>query len=137
MNDRQVRFIKLLENIFELDKSDLDFGIYRIMNIRRAEIEKFFKEGLPKKINETLAPFAGADSATIRKRMAEIETSLGGVEVIAQMPAVVPMVAEYNDLKKKLAEGVDISALESDVYSALYSFFSRYYDDGDFISKRR
>lgn len=137
MNDRQERFIKLLENIFELDKSDLDFGIYRIMNIRRAEIEKFFKEGLPKKINETLAPFAGADSATIRKRMAEIETSLGGVEVIAQMPAAVPMVAEYNDLKKKLAEGVDISALESDVYSALYSFFSRYYDDGDFISKRR
>ena len=137
MNDRQERFVKLLENIFELDKSDLDFGIYRIMNIRRAEIEKFFKEGLPKKINETLVPFAGADSATIRKRMAEIETSLGGVEVIAQMPAVVPMVAEYNDLKKKLAEGVDISALESDVYSALYSFFSRYYDDGDFISKRR
>lgn len=137
MNDRQERFIKLLENIFELDKSDLDFGIYRIMNIRRAEIEKFFKEGLPKKINETLAPFAGADSATIRKRMADIETSLGGVEVIAQMPAAVPMVAEYNDLKKKLAEGVDISALESDVYSALYSFFSRYYDDGDFISKRR
>lgn len=137
MNDRQERFIKLLENIFELDKSDLDFGIYRIMNIRRAEIEKFFKEGLPKKINETLAPFAGADSATIRKRMAEIETSLGGVEIIAQMPAAVPMVAEYNDLKKKLAEGVDISALESDVYSALYSFFSRYYDDGDFISKRR
>lgn len=137
MNDRQQRFINLLNSIFELDKSDLDFGIYRIMNIRRAEIEKFFKEGLPKKINETLAPFAGADSATIRKRMAEIETSLGGVEVIAQMPAAVPMVAEYNDLKKKLAEGVDISALESDVYSALYSFFSRYYDDGDFISKRR
>ena len=137
MNDRQERFIKLLENIFELDKSDLDFGIYRIMNIRRAEIEKFFKEGLPQRINETLAPFAGADSATIRKRMTEIETSLGGVEFIAQMPASVPMVAEYNELKKKLTEGVDISALESDVYSALYSFFSRYYDDGDFISKRR
>lgn len=137
MNDRQQRFINLLNSIFELDKSDLDFGIYRIMNIRRAEIEKFFKEGLPKKITETLAPFAGTDSATIRKRMAEIETSLGGVEVIAQMPAAVPMVAEYNDLKKKLAEGVDISALESYVYSALYSFFSRYYDDGDFISKRR
>lgn len=137
MNDRQKRFIDLLENIFELDKSDLDFGIYRIMNIRRAEIEKFFKEGLPKKISETLAPFAGADSATIRKRMAEIEAALGGIETLAHLPVSVPMVAEYNDLKKKLAEGVDISALESDVYSALYSFFSRYYDDGDFISKRR
>lgn len=30
-----------------------------------------------------------------------------------------------------------MSALESDVYSALYSFFNRYYDEGDFISKRR
>lgn len=137
MNDRQERFIKLLESIFELDKSDLDFGIYRIMNIRRAEIEKFFKEGLPKKISETLAPFADVDSTTIRKRMAEIETSLGGVEAITQLPATVPMIAEYNDLKKTLAAGIDISALESDVYSALYSFFSRYYDDGDFISKRR
>lgn len=27
--------------------------------------------------------------------------------------------------------------MESDVYSALYNFFSRYYDEGDFISKRR
>ncbi len=137
MNDRQERFIKLLENIFELDKSDLDFGIYRIMNIRRAEIQKFFNEGLPKKIAETLAPFADADSATIRKRMEEIEVSLGGVEVMNNLPNTVPMVAEYKDLKRKLAEGVDISALETDVYSSLYSFFSRYYDDGDFISKRR
>jgi adenine-specific DNA-methyltransferase len=137
MSDRQQRFIDLLKKIFELDKSDLDFGIYRIMNIRRDKIEKFFKEDLPQKISETLAPFAGADSATIRKRMADIESALGGTEIIAQMGNLVPMAAEYNDLKKKLAEGVDISALESDVYSALYSFFSRYYDDGDFISKRR
>ncbi len=137
MNDRQERFVKLLESIFELDKSDLDFGIYRIMNIRRAEIEKFFREGLPQKINEALAPFAGADLAIIRKRMSEIESQLGGVEIIAQMPQTAPVIAEYNELKKRLAEGADLSLLESDVYSALYSFFSRYYDDGDFISKRR
>ena len=30
-----------------------------------------------------------------------------------------------------------MAALESDVYSALYNFFNRYYDEGDFISKRR
>ena len=94
MSDRQQRFIDLLKKIFELDKSDLDFGIYRIMNIRRDEIEKFFKEGLPQKISETLAPFAGADSATIRKRMADIESALGGTEIIAQMGDLVPMAAE-------------------------------------------
>ena len=31
MNERLDRFTKLLKEIFELDKSDLDFGIYRVM----------------------------------------------------------------------------------------------------------
>lgn len=47
------------------------------------------------------------------------------------------MKQKYTSLKSQLACGTDLSALESDVYSALYNFFSRYYDEGDFISKRR
>ena len=58
MNERLERFTTLMKQIFELDKSDLDFGIYRIMNIRKADIEKFLTEGLPEKVRETLAPFA-------------------------------------------------------------------------------
>lgn len=34
-NERLDRFVKLLKEIFELDKSDLDFGIYRVMNLRK------------------------------------------------------------------------------------------------------
>jgi adenine-specific DNA-methyltransferase len=93
MNDRQQRFIQLLEEIFEINKSDLDFGIYRILNIKREEISTFFHSSLPKLITEELTPFA-------------------------------PTTA-------------DMAGLETDVYSALYSFFNRYYDEGDFISKRR
>ena len=47
------------------------------------------------------------------------------------------MKQKYIQLQKQLTEGTDLAALETDVYSALYSFFNRYYDDGDFISKRR
>ena len=36
MNERMKRFTDLMRQIFELDKADLDFGIYRIMNIRKA-----------------------------------------------------------------------------------------------------
>ena len=43
----------------------------------------------------------------------------------------------YQELQKQLLEGADLSTLETDVYSALYSFFNRYYEEGDFISKRR
>lgn len=68
MSDKMDRFITLMKGIFELDKSDLDFGIYRIMNIRKTEIENFLSEGLPAQINETLAPFAQNDTVEIKSR---------------------------------------------------------------------
>lgn len=137
MNDRQQRFIKLLEEIFEINKSDLDFGIYRILNIKRKEIEDFFRNRLPALIENELAPFASAGNAEICTRISEIEQQLGGKDIIASMPDSVPLVAEYHKLQTQLASGFDMVALESDVYSALYSFFNRYYEEGDFISKRR
>lgn len=137
MNERMERFIALLNQIFEMDKSDLDFGIYRILNIRRDEIQKFFKEGLPKQIKETLAPFAQGNKDELRQKIADIEAQCGGADNVAILPDSMPMKQQYNSLKAQLQQGTDLSALESDVYSALYNFFSRYYDEGDFISKRR
>ena len=134
MSEKLDRFVNLMKEIFELDKSDLDFGIYRIMNLRKAKIEDFLENGLPQKVQETLAPFAQGDKSKITARMEEIESQLGDVSAL---PGTIPMVKEYNDLKKQLASGTDLSALETDVYSALYSFFNRYYDEGDFVSKRR
>ncbi len=133
MSEQLDRFISLLKGIFELDKSDLDFGIYRIMNIRKKEIEKFLTEGLPARVKDALAPFAG-NTSDIEKRIAEIEKQCDtvGIEV-----ANSKMAGEYNELKATLAKGVDLSGLEADVYSQLYSFFNRYYEEGDFISKRR
>lgn len=134
MSEKLDRFVGLMKEIFELDKSDLDFGIYRIMNLRKAKIEDFLENGLPKKVQEALAPFAQGDKSKITARMTEIESQLGDVSAL---PDTIPMVKEYNDLKKQLATGTDLAALETDVYSALYSFFNRYYDEGDFVSKRR
>lgn len=133
MSEKLNRFTSLMKNIFELDKSDLDFGIYRIMNIRKEEIEKFLSEGLPQKVQETLTPFA-SNTEELEKRVAEIEKICGdvGVEVVKSK-----MAEEYASLKSQLTGGIDMSGLETDVYSALYSFFNRYYDEGDFISKRR
>ena len=138
-NSRQKRFIDLLKRIFEMDKSDLDFGIYRILNIRKKEIENYFSQDLPQRISEILKPFADQGVEDIRKEMTDIENNakaMMGMD-ISQIPQDSPMAIKYRELKLKLSNGTDLSALESDVYSALYSFFSRYYDDGDFVSKRR
>ena len=138
-NERLERFVALMRSIFELDKSDLDFGIYRIMNLRKAKIEEFLTLGLPKKVQETLAPFASNDAHEVKAQLAEIEASARqfGVADIATLPEANPMRQKYQDLQRQLASGTDLAGLETDVYSALFSFFNRYYDEGDFISKRR
>ena len=138
MNERLDRFTNLLKEIFELDKSDLNFGIYRVMNLRKAQIEQFLSDRLPKMVQETLSPFAQGSKEEIRLQMAQIEESVAemGMTVDA-LPESAPKRQKYDQLKKQLAEGADLAALETDVYSALYSFFNRYYEDGDFISKRR
>jgi len=138
MNERLNRFISLLKQIFELDKSDLDFGIYRVMNLRKAQIEEFLTERLPQMVQETLAPFAQGSKEEIRAKMKQIEDSVSemGMTVDA-LPDTAQKKQQYLQLQKQLAEGADLAALETDVYSALYSFFNRYYEDGDFISKRR
>ncbi len=138
MNERLERFTKLLEEIFELDKSDLDFGIYRVMNLRKAQIEQFLTVRLPQMVQEPLASFAQGSKEEIRAKMKQIEDSVAemGMTVDA-LPDTAQKKQEYMQLRKQLAEGADLAALETDVYSALYSFFNRYYEDGDFISKRR
>lgn len=138
MNERLNRFISLLKQIFELDKSDLDFGIYRVMNLRKTQIEEFLTQRLPQMVQETLVPFAQGSKEEIRAQMTQIEESVAAMGMTVDvLPDTAPMKQKYVQLKKQLAEGADLSALETDVYSALYSFFNRYYEDGDFISKRR
>ncbi len=137
MNDSQSRFIKLLEEIFEINKSDLDFGIYRILNFRRSEIINFFRNRLPQLIEEQLAMYVTTMNSEKKNRMAEIEAQFGGKQVLENMSESIPIVAEYKCLASQFEDKLDMAALESDIYSALYSFFNRYYEEGDFISKRR
>ncbi|WGE75856.1 site-specific DNA-methyltransferase [Actinobacillus equuli] len=75
-----------MQEIFQIDQPDLDFGIYRILNSRQNEIQQFLTRTLPNKIN-------GAFNGNFEQA--------------------------------------------NSVYNHLYTFFSRYYDQGDFISQRR
>ena len=137
-NERLDRFTKLLKEIFELDKSDLDFGIYRVMNLRKTQIEDFLTQRLPQMVQITLAPFVQGSKEEIHAQMTQIEENAAAMGMtVDTLPDTAPMKQKYIQFQKQLTEGTDLAALETDVYSALYSFFNRYYEDGDFISKRR
>ena len=76
------RFQELLRNIFQFDSADLDFGIYRILNYKRNQIETFISEQLPEIVNEAFGQYAVAERAILEQELAQlkerIETS-GGV----------------------------------------------------------
>ena len=105
MNERLDRFTKLLKEIFELDKSDLDFGIYRVMNLRKTQIEEFLTQRLPQMVQETLVPFAQGSKEEIRAQMTQIEESVAAMGMTVDvLPDTAPMKQKYVQLKKQLAE---------------------------------
>ena len=67
MYDSLHKFQQLLRELFQFDCADLDFGIYRIMNHKRAIIERFIGDDLPKAISEELAQGALAVQSQVAK----------------------------------------------------------------------
>lgn len=128
-------FKKKLEEIFMMDHAELDFGIYRIMNQKRTDIQRFLDMELLQQVKQVLEGNKGGEADKAKKRMAEIAASVGGnVEVL---PKGTPMRDEYNKLEAQLAQSGDTESMQAEVFSHLIAFFSRYYDGGDFLSKRR
>jgi adenine-specific DNA-methyltransferase len=134
-------FIAKLQEIFMMDHAELDFGIYRIMNQKRHDIDVFLKTKLLPQVQADLSGAANSDAEADRKRMAEILQQLGTDNIETQRASTMPLIAqvvdEYDRLQAKLANSSDMEALQAQVFSHLVTFFSRYYEGGDFISKRR
>ena len=48
------RLKTLLRKMFQLDRGDLDFGLYRIMNLKAAEVTRFLDEDLLPQVKTAL-----------------------------------------------------------------------------------
>jgi adenine-specific DNA-methyltransferase len=95
-NTSQLRFLDLLrQDILKLDAAELDFGIYRILNYRRAQVLAYLDDTLPSRI---------AAWST--------ELALVGGQALAHTES-------------------------ANCYYHLHTFFSRYWDEGDFIPRAR
>jgi hypothetical protein len=62
------KFQSLLNEIFQFEASDLDFGIYRILNYKRDQIEKFIK-GDKRKYLFILGEKEGVDIAVVWRKV--------------------------------------------------------------------
>lgn len=121
---------KLLE-LFMLDQPELDFGIYRIMNSKRQEITQFLDNDLLPQVKSAFAQYTSVDKGHIESELVK------AIEQAKQLGIDPETTQKVKDIRAKLAESADLTALENEVYSDLYNFFRRYYKDGDFLSLRR
>lgn len=147
-------FLKLLrEDILKLDLADLDFGIYRVLNYRRDEIERFLNERLPQLMSAAFSASARDRLADVRRAIEDLrktlDTSAQGVGLpgafhegqIRTFLKETPNGQRYEQLleEQRLLEArAGFSQSEEDeLYNRLYVFFSRYYRDGDFMTQPR
>lgn len=128
---QQKKFIDLLEEIFQFDQADLDFGIYRVMNKKRDEVTRFLNHELVPQVQSAFEKYKNADVEVIKQQMEELKKKLNEMGVAKDSSE------KYITLNNKLHNGVDITALENEVFSDLTNFFRRYYHNGDFLSLRR
>ena len=125
------KLIAILREVFQIDQADLDFGIYRIMNQKRDEINDFLENKLIPQVKEEIAKANLGDASAIQK---ELEEAIAGAKVLGVDP---DGVQKIKDLKAQLETTKPVSLIEEEVFSHLAAFFKRYYDNGDFISLRR
>ena len=127
------RLKALLREMFHLDRGDLDFGLYRIMNLKAAEVVKFLDQDLLPQVKTKLNLTTAEERAELEEELKEAHKDARklGIDPEVDTPsAIAEMIRRLTEMKK------DADA-EADVYNHLAGFFGRYYSDGDFVSQRR
>lgn len=159
----ETRFVSLMAELFQMDEAQaLDFGFYRIIRRHNREVRAFLGEVVSDKEDARLvggrlmelldSAFQVSDlegAAGDHFRLREIESQLGlkpGMtaqqrEAILIQAEAIPisqhLVAEYRGRVATLASRQTASQDRAEVLNRLYQFFSRHYQDGDFIVARR
>lgn len=129
-----------LKNIFQIDRPDLDFGIYRILNTRRNEISDYLDNRLRAKV-ETYLTDAKSDvhDSQLESITNQIKDEFGkrAFDEAGNLVNETAIESSLGQQYQELRDHADSSFDQAQVFSHLYTFFSRYYDEGDFISQRR
>lgn len=131
MSEKLEKFKEVLREVFQMDQADLDFGIYRIMNKKRDEIEKFLDRDLLPQVKMLLEQNKSDDARMVKE---ELDKAIENAKSLGVNPNEVQKV---RDLQERYSLQADTTVLENEVFSHLSNFFRRYYDNGDFLSQRR
>ena len=139
------KFQALLRELFQFDCADLDFGIYRIMNHKRDVVDRYIDEDLPGAIEKAVGEGAidtEAKRAKIFEETRDQMIEFFGENAIAPNGELVeyqetPLGQKYMLWRERARHSESAADVRRDIYNHLHAFFRRYYQDGDFVPKRR
>ena len=132
-----------LRDMFHFAHNDLDFGIFRILKIKRDEVNQFIDEKLPSVVDEALAEVADALYDSQLTKVREFVTEEGGRRQRDWLENIAENSQQLIDFLQTEDQEELISPLETNldnlkahlafrVYNHVHNFFERYYRDGDF-----
>ncbi len=125
------RLFKKLKELFQLDQPDLDFGFYRIMHVKSEHVQDFLDKDL---LNFVEDAFGQVDDTSRAELQAVYEKA---VQTAREFGAANPEDTDPVRKAKAALDAVkDTASAEADIFDHLYRFFERYYDEGDFLSRR-
>ncbi|MFL5909882.1 MAG: DNA methyltransferase [Gaiellaceae bacterium] len=140
------RFQELLRGVFRFEADDVDFGIYRILNAKREDIDRFIAEVLPATVSSALEGYASEEQVALHEQLsalkARVVADLGGAALddsgdIAEAYAATPLGEQVAALKEAVGRFELAASTRAAIFNDLYRFFDRYYLDGDFVPTRR
>ena len=145
MSESLQKLQKLLRELFRANAAELDFGIYRVINYRREQFQAFIDQELPTIVNNALDANAEIESAfqQIENLREQIIQNFGdGVldadgNLINETYRNTPLVQKYLETVAQAGTPPAQDQRADAVFNHLCIFFSRYYENGDFIPRRR
>src|SRR6266481_3729292 len=106
MSQKYEKLKGLLKELFQLDQPDLDFGLYRIMHAKAAEVTQFLDHDLLPQVKEAFSLYRTADKAELEKELAKVTAAAESLGLnLDDAPKV-------RELRNKIAsDAVDVGAL--------------------------
>lgn len=142
MSKQKDQFIALLGELFQLNQPELDFGLYRILHARSAQIKAFIDTELGSEIDAHFAEQSQSNAHDMLEAARVKVAETLGEDAFLPTGELKPeyrgtkVGKEFELAQQQARDGGGVLADDAQVYEHLYRFFSRYYDKGDFMSKR-
>jgi len=141
-----MKFQELLKGLFQFETSDLDFGIYRILNYKRDRIKKFIEDDLVTRVESFFAKYKKEIDDNLDEQIdkqKKVITENIGINSFTPAGEIIEKYAdsnlgkEYTELLERKKNIEQIEEIKLQVFNDLFNFFSRYYEEGDFVPQYR